>query len=58
MDFDKSLRWIAYEEHGQGLTEYALVVVLVGVAVAGVVEVFAGGVGRILLRVVDQVSHI
>lgn len=58
VNFDRSLQWIACEEHGQGLMEYALVIVLIGIVIAGVIGVFTGEVGRIVFRVADQMNHI
>ena len=52
------LRSKLHEEAGQGLVEYALIIVLIAIALIAALTLVAGGVGSAFSRITSQLGSV
>lgn len=51
------MRRLIQNEEGQGLAEYALILVLIAVAVIGVLTALGTGIGNVFDRITDKLGE-
>ncbi len=51
------LKRLFYEESGQGMVEYGLIIALVAVAVIAVLSALGGSIGEIFTKVSDKLDE-
>jgi pilus assembly protein Flp/PilA len=52
----RGIRWCLWDDSGQGMVEYGLIIALVSIAVIGALSLMAGGLGNVFNSVNSTLS--